>query len=45
MFMVHGGGFEKGNSARYANVNEIGRKFTSKGIIIVAIQYRLGQFG
>lgn len=43
--MVHGGGFEEGNSARYANVDQVGRKFVSKGIIVIAIQYRLGVLG
>jgi carboxylesterase type B len=43
--MVHGGAFEEGNSARYANLEEIGRKFVSKGIIVVAIQYRLAVLG
>jgi carboxylesterase type B len=43
--MVHGGAYEEGNSARYANVEEIGQKFVAKDIIVVAIQYRLGVFG
>jgi carboxylesterase type B len=43
--MVHGGAYEEGNSARYGNLDELGNKFVAKGIIVVAIQYRLGVFG
>ncbi|CAD5230432.1 unnamed protein product [Bursaphelenchus xylophilus] len=44
-FMVHGGGFEFGNCMRYANIEENAKKFLSKGIIMVAIQYRLAVLG
>ncbi|KAI6186287.1 Carboxylic ester hydrolase [Aphelenchoides besseyi] len=45
MFIVHGGAYETGTALRYANVQEIGHKFVSKYIIVVAIQYRLAVLG
>ncbi|KAI6213170.1 hypothetical protein M3Y94_00118900 [Aphelenchoides besseyi] len=45
MFIVHGGAYETGTALRYANVEEIGHKFVSKDIIVVAIQYRLAVLG
>lgn len=43
--MVHGGAYETGSARRYGDYRQLVRKFVSKGIIVVTIQYRLGILG
>jgi carboxylesterase type B len=45
LFIIHGGGYEYGSALRYSDHKQLIRKFVSKGIVIVTIQYRLGLFG
>ncbi|KAH7721530.1 CBN-GES-1 protein [Aphelenchoides avenae] len=45
LVMVHGGSYEAGSARRYGDYQELVRKYVSKGIIVVTIQYRLGVLG
>ncbi|KAH7700452.1 CRE-GES-1 protein, partial [Aphelenchoides avenae] len=45
MVMIHGGSYESGSARRYADYRQLMRKFVSKGIVVVTIQYRLGFLG
>lgn len=45
MVLVHGGGFAFGSAMYYRDYQDIAENFVSKGIVVVAIQYRLGVYG
>jgi hypothetical protein len=45
LVLIHGGGFEMGSSLEFANFTDIGANFVRHGIVVVSIQYRLGQLG
>jgi carboxylesterase type B len=42
---IHGGGFATGSAVAYNNFTDIGRRYVQKGIVTVAIQYRLSVLG
>lgn len=45
LIIIHGGGYELGGTARYANHNELGAKFVRAGIVVVVLAHRLGVLG
>ncbi|KAH7711698.1 CRE-GES-1 protein [Aphelenchoides avenae] len=45
MVIIHGGGFAFGSAMHYRDSADLGNSFVSKGIVVVAIQYRLGVYG
>ncbi|KAL3106282.1 hypothetical protein niasHT_013825 [Heterodera trifolii] len=45
LVLIHGGAFSIGSARQFADHRDIGAKFVSHGIVVVAIQYRLGVFG
>ncbi|KAL3071723.1 hypothetical protein niasHT_035624 [Heterodera trifolii] len=45
LILIHGGAFSIGSSRQFGDHRDIGAKFVSHGIVVVAIQYRLGVFG
>jgi hypothetical protein len=45
LVLIHGGGFEFGGASIFDNYTDIGRRFVARGLVVVAIQYRLSVLG
>jgi carboxylesterase type B len=45
LVLIHGGFFSIGSARKFSNFEYIGEKLVTRGIVVVALQYRLGFLG
>jgi hypothetical protein len=45
MVIIYTGGFEFQSMRRYKDFEDIGKKYLSRNILVIAIQFRIGYFG
>uniref|UniRef100_A0A914KW32 Carboxylic ester hydrolase n=1 Tax=Meloidogyne incognita TaxID=6306 RepID=A0A914KW32_MELIC len=45
LVLIYTGGFETQSMRRYKDFEDIGRKYLSKGILVIAVQFRIGFLG
>ena len=45
LVLFYTAGFQSQSMRRYKDFEDIGKKYLSRGIIVVAVQFRIGFFG